>query len=61
VNDLQAFRERLHGCLVRRADALFDTLLAESNAPSPAHLSLEAVHRRGWGSLYAALSKSRGA
>ena len=40
MNDLQAFRERLHGCLVRRADALFDTLLAESNAPSPAHLSL---------------------
>src|SRR5918995_1374896 len=25
--------------------------------PSPAYLSLEAVHRRGWGSLYAALSK----
>ncbi len=64
VNDLQAFRERLHGCLVRRADALFevcDTLLAASNAPSPAHLNLEAIHRRGWGSLYAALSKSRGA
>jgi hypothetical protein len=43
VNDLQAFRERLHGCLVRRTDALFelcDTLLAASNAPSPAHLSL---------------------
>ena len=43
MNDLQAFRERLHACLVRRTDALFelcDTLLAASNAPSPAHLSL---------------------
>ncbi len=60
MNDLRAFRERLHYCLVRRADALFelcDAVLAASNAPSPAHLSLEAVHRRGWGSLYAALSK----
>ncbi len=26
---------------------------------SPAHLSLEAVHRRGWGSLYAALAEGR--
>lgn len=24
---------------------------------SPAHLSLEAVHRRGWGSVYAALAQ----
>jgi len=24
-----------------------------------AHLSLEAVHRRGWGSLYAALAEGR--
>jgi len=60
VDGLPGFRERLFGCLVRRADALFelcDAVLAASNAPSPAHLSLEAVHRRGWGSLYAALSK----
>src|SRR5918998_774948 len=57
---LRAFRERLHDCFVRRADALFelcDAVLVASNAPSLAHLSLEAVHRRGWGSLYAALSK----
>ncbi len=27
--------------------------------PSPPHLSLAAVHRRGWGSLYAALSMGR--
>ena len=60
MNDLRAFREHLHNCLVRRTDALFelcDAVLAASNAPSPAHLSLEAVHRRGWGSLHAALSK----
>ena len=60
TNDLRGFREGLHGCLVRRADALFelcDALLAASNASSPAHLSLEASYRRGWGSLYVALSK----
>lgn len=28
-------------------------------ASSPVHVSLENVHRRGWGSLYAALSKGR--
>src|SRR5215210_3427771 len=27
--------------------------------PSPAHLSLQASHRRGWGSLYAALDRGR--
>jgi hypothetical protein len=56
--DLQAFRLALHGCLDKRGDALFeviDALLSAGPVPSPAHLSLEAVHRRGWGSLYAAL------
>jgi hypothetical protein len=51
---------RLHGCFVRRADALFelcDAILTTGTVPSPAHLSLAPVHRRGWGSLYAALSK----
>ncbi len=60
MDGLRGFRERLHDCFVRRADALFelcDAVLVASNAPSPAHLSLEAVHRRGWGSLYAALSR----
>jgi DDE superfamily endonuclease len=42
----------------RRADALFelcDATLARGAAPSSTvHLSLEAVHRRGWGSLYGA-------
>src|SRR5215210_1578143 len=27
--------------------------------PFPAHLSLQASHRRGWGSLYAALDRGR--
>ena len=27
--------------------------------PSPVHLSLVPVHRRGWGSFYAALEKGR--
>ena len=34
-------------------------LAADGAAPSPAHLSLQASHRRGWGSLYAALDRGR--
>jgi hypothetical protein len=48
--------------LNRRGDALFeltDAILTAGTVPSPAHLSLEGVHRRGWGSLYAALSKGK--
>jgi hypothetical protein len=59
---LQPFRQALYGCFARRADALMDltdALLTAGPVPSPAHLSLEAVHRRGWGSLYAALAKGR--
>ncbi|MDP9478440.1 MAG: transposase [Actinomycetota bacterium] len=57
---LREFRARLHGCFGRRADAMFelcDAILTTGNVPSPVHLSLAPVHRRGWGSLYAALSK----
>ena len=47
----------------RRTDALFDLtdaiLTADAAVPSPAHLSLQPPHRRGWGSLYAALSHGR--
>lgn len=32
-------------------------MLTAGHVPSPPHLSLAGVHRRGWGSLYAALSK----
>jgi hypothetical protein len=56
---LRSFRTAVYGCLGPRRDALFelaDALLVAGPVLSPAHLSLEAVHRRGWGSLYAALS-----
>ena len=59
---LGAFRSELHACFPRRADALFelaDALLCAQAVPSLPHLSLEPVHRRGWGSVYAALSSGR--
>jgi hypothetical protein len=57
---LRDFRADLYACLGQRRDALFelqDALLSSGPVLSPAHLSLEAVHRRGWGSLYAALAQ----
>jgi hypothetical protein len=42
-----------------RRDALCDlcdALLAAGPVPSPAHLSLQPAHRRGWGRLYSALT-----
>jgi hypothetical protein len=60
---LRAFRRSFYECLHRRRDALFELadaiLTADGAATSPAHLSLEASHRRGWGSLYAALNRGR--
>jgi hypothetical protein len=59
---LSAFRSRLYGCFGRRADALFeltDAILTTNTNPSLVHLGLASVHRRGWGSLYAALNKGR--
>ena len=59
---LHAFRCSLYECLPRRGDALFeltDAILTAGSVPSPVHLSLAAVHRRGWGSLYAALGMGR--
>jgi DDE superfamily endonuclease len=59
---LGAFRSELHACFTRRADALFelgDALLCAQAVPSLPHLSLEPVHRRGWGSSYAALACGR--
>src|SRR3954451_10692014 len=56
---LRGFREEAFGCLGRRRDALFelvDGLLAAESMPSLPHLSLLPVHRRGWGSVYAALA-----
>jgi DDE superfamily endonuclease len=62
LDSLRAFRDSLYRCFKRRADALFeltDALLTAGSVPSPPHLSLAAVHRRGWGSLYAALNMGR--
>jgi hypothetical protein len=59
---LSTFRSRLYGCFGRRADALFeltDAILTANTNPSLVHLGLASVHRRGWGSLYAALNKGR--
>lgn len=57
---LQTFRAAAYACFGRRADALFelcDAALTAGVVPSPPHLSLEPSHRRGWGSLYAALAQ----
>jgi hypothetical protein len=60
---LRAFRDSLYSCFDHRADALFelaDAILTAGEAvPSPVHLSLQPYHRRGWGSLYAALDRGR--
>src|SRR5438045_4880660 len=56
---LRDFRSALYACFERRADALFeltDALLTADPVPAPVHLSLAPAHRRGWGSLYAALA-----
>jgi len=62
LESLRAFRTALHGCFPRRADALCelgDALLATESVGSLPHLSLQAPHRRGWGSLYDALTAGR--
>src|SRR5215207_4820935 len=58
-NSLRRFRAGVYGAFGARRDALFEVLDAATVAglvPSLAHLSLTAVHRRGWGSLYDALA-----
>jgi hypothetical protein len=58
---LGAFRSELHACCTRRADALFELgdalLCTPTPVPSLPHLSLDPVHQRGWGSVYAALAR----
>jgi hypothetical protein len=59
---LGGFRAELYAYFSRRADALFelgDAMLCAQAVPSLPHLSLEPVHRRGWGSAYAALARGR--
>jgi hypothetical protein len=58
LEELKGFRAALYGCATRRADAWFelvDALLVTERVVSLPHLSLEPLHRRGHGSLYAAL------
>ncbi|HZS02739.1 MAG TPA: hypothetical protein VFE37_28765 [Chloroflexota bacterium] len=57
---LRAVRAGVYRSLGARRDALFEVLDAAttvSPVPSLPYLSLAALHRRGWGSLYAALAE----
>lgn len=61
-NTLRAFRAGVYRRFGARRDALLELLDAATVvglAPSLVHLSLAAPHRRGWGSLYAALAEGR--
>ncbi len=60
--DLARFRRALYAAFGRRRDALFDlvdAMLTAAPAPSLVHLCLAPAHRRGWGSLYAALRRGQ--
>src|SRR5215211_181795 len=63
LHAIGTFRSSFYECLHRRTNALFELtdalLTADAAVPSPVHLSLQASHRRGWGSLYAALDRGR--
>src|SRR3954452_24780063 len=57
---LRAFRAAAYAAFGARRDALFEALDAATTVgpvPSLPYLSLAALHRRGWGSLYAALAE----
>src|SRR3954469_4776060 len=54
---LRAFRAEMYAALGARRDALFEAFDAATTVgpvPSLPYLSVAALHRRGWGSLYAA-------
>jgi len=61
--ELAAFRRAFYGCLSARSDALFEltdaVLCADGPVRSLVELSLVGEHRRGHGSLYAALARGR--
>lgn len=62
LEQLRTFRQFVFNLCSRRADALsnvIDGALTAGLVPSLAYLSLQATHRRGHGSLYAALAKGR--
>lgn len=53
IQQLRDFRNELYMLFGKRADALFelgDVAITAGLSPSMAYLSLEAAHRRGWGS-----------
>ncbi|MFQ6331251.1 transposase [Nocardia sp. CWNU-33] len=61
--DLSAFRQEFCRCLTARADAVFEladaVLCADGPVRSLPELSLVGEHRRGHGSVYAALDRGR--
>ena len=63
LGELSWFRQEFYRCLTARADALFELTDAVLCADGPVHslveLSLVGEHRRGHGSLYAALAQGR--
>jgi hypothetical protein len=63
IGTLGSFREEFYSCLTGRADALFEladaVLCADGPVRSLVELSLVGEHRRGHGSLYAALARGR--
>lgn len=63
VGRLAAFRREFHRCLTGRGDALFELadalLCGDAPVRSLVELSLVGEHRRGHGSLYAALNRGR--
>ncbi|MFI0424898.1 transposase [Spongiactinospora sp. 9N601] len=60
---LSRFRNDVHACLTRRADALFELtdvlLCAPGPVRSPVGLTLSPEYRRGHGALYSGLSHGR--
>ena len=62
IDKLQEFRQRVYGFLGNGRDAIFDLMDAVLTSPSVksfAELSLSAVYRRKWSSLYESLKDSR--
>lgn len=63
IRELSRFRQEFYQCLRARADALFEltdaVLCADGPVGSLVELSLVGEHRRGHGSLYAALARGR--
>ena len=63
LGELSAFRDQFYACLTRRGDALFEltdaVLCTDGPVRSLVETSLAGEHRRGHGSLYAALNQGR--